>query len=74
MLLILLLMANGGDGLDCPTYPHKLAMKATFLATKPPLPLGPVVLTFWYKEEKKKKSPKKEGGMCFFGGIMAAVD
>lgn len=50
-------------------------MKATFLATKPPLPLGPVALTFWYKEEKKKKkSPKKEGGMCFFGGIMAAVD
>lgn len=51
-------------------------MKATFLATKPPLPLGPVVLTLWYKKKKKKKkkSPKKEGGMCFFGGIMAAVD
>lgn len=51
-----------------------MAMRATFLATKLALPLGPVVLTFWYKEEKKKKRPKKEGGMCFFGGIMAAVD
>lgn len=48
------------------------------LATKPALPPGPVLLTVEYTEDKKKKKkkkrPKKEGGICFFGGIMAATD
>lgn len=46
MLLIMLLMAKQGDETIIKRLLIKLESKATFLATKPPLPLGPVVLTF----------------------------